>query len=80
MHGLGVRDGKDVDHSVDHCEYTKEIWQSILGLTSGKDKWNEDSLLECMKKWFDEKALKQYRAISLIVPWAIWLTRNASIF
>ena len=49
MHGLGVRDGKDVDHSLDHCEYTKEIWQSILGLTSGKDKWNEDSLLECMK-------------------------------
>ena len=80
MHGLGVRDGKDVDHLLDHCENTKEIWQSILGLIGGKDKWNEDSLLECMKKWFDEKSLKQYRTISLIVPWGIWLTRNASIF
>jgi len=51
-----------------------------LVLIDKKGKWNEGTLLECKKKCFEERALKQYRSIPLIVSSAIRLARNASIF
>ena len=32
------------------------------------------------EKWFDEETHKQFKVDLLIASWAIWLTRNASIF
>jgi hypothetical protein len=62
-------------------QFIKEAWIEVLSLTNGKNSWQGASLEECIKRWMENKYLKDHKeAFTFFMSKAIWLTINSMIF
>ena len=49
--------GKGIDHLLVQCDYINNLWSYILRLKEGEGRCIDGSLLETLKKWFEEKSI-----------------------
>lgn len=69
-----------VDHLFVSCPFSREVWNEVLSISSGRNKWEQESLMECLKIWMMDKSEKNHKALPCSIIWGIWLSRNSMIF
>jgi hypothetical protein len=52
----------------------------VEALTWMKDVWKGPSLEEILRIWCENKNLKRYKALPIIISWGTWIARNVILF
>jgi hypothetical protein len=42
---------ESLDHLFVNCPFTREVWKKLLLINSGKNRWEQRSLIDCFHSW-----------------------------
>jgi hypothetical protein len=64
-----------VDHLFVNCPFTREVWREIID-TSGKNRWEKRSLINCFHLWIVRKVVKSHMALPCLVIGGVWVSKK----
>lgn len=72
----------EADEKTGACKgsFSRAVWTEVLQMSSGKNKWDQRTLMDCFHSWIVDKSEKSFRTLPCYVVWGIWLSRIKMIF
>jgi hypothetical protein len=67
-------------HLFVHFPYSQSREKKSKNLTGVDNVWLDNTIEECLRAWFQKKEPSNFRAITCLVLWGIWLAWNSTIF
>jgi hypothetical protein len=85
FYGLGrcslcKTEGETTQHLFIDCLYIKEVWTKVSRIMKQHFRWIDHSLEQAWRDWWENKELKAYKLLPLLIIWGVWLVRNEVIF
>jgi hypothetical protein len=77
---LFFREEETTTHLFVRYVFWKHVWKGISHWLSLINLWNEDSIELCLHDQYLWSKYKQYKSISYLVLWGLWLAWNGRIF
>jgi len=69
-----------MDHLFTRCSFSQVVWKEVLRSLNCPSNCFKDTLLQCLKYWFDEPSTTLFTDFPSYVLWGLWLNRNRIIF
>jgi ribonuclease HI len=69
---------EDIHHLLIHCDFSREVWLSLLSHLNLHSTWSGRTVSDCFFKWLTNRFLPNN--LAALVCWNLWIERNFALF